>query len=121
MKNKVLLVDDDDTICELGKEMFEILGMETIVSQTFDEAVKNFQEFHQEIALVLIDYILDNVSGVEVFKALRDISPDFVGVLASGIFIDEDAPKYLNIGFREIIRKPYSLSTLKELVAKYVT
>ena len=120
MKNKVLLIDDDETLCELGKEMFEILNVEAFVAQTIEEAEKCFKHHFQDIALVIFDLNLDDVTGLDVFDLLKTINDDFVAILASGIFIDEDAPKYIEIGFKEIILKPYNLKILKEIIGKYL-
>ena len=121
MKNKVLLIDDDVIICELGKEMFELLDIEAHTSETLEEALTYFKANHQDVAIVLIDFILGEVSGVDVYNELVKISTDFTAVLASGIFVEDDAPKYSEMGFKEIVRKPYNLATLKELIAKYIT
>ncbi|MCK9328361.1 MAG: response regulator [Candidatus Cloacimonetes bacterium] len=119
MKKYVLLIDDDETLLELGKEMFDILNIQALTAFDMDEAVRCFKCQHNNIGLVIFDLNLDQVSGIEVFEALKEIDADFDAVLASGIFIDEDAPKYIELGFKEIILKPYNLSTLKQLSEKY--
>ncbi len=119
MKKRVLLIDDDETLLELGREMFEILNIEALTAFDLNEAVKHFVEFHECINMVVFDLNLDQMSGIDVFQALKEIDNNFNAILASGIFIDEDAPKYMEMGFKEIILKPYNLNTLKQLSDKY--
>jgi len=120
MRNKAMIVDDDFTICEIGKEMFEIFDVEAEYAQTMEEAVTYFTANHSEIGLIIFDLNLEECTGIEVFEALKQIDPEFVGIMASGQFIDEDAPKYTAIGFKEIIMKPYNLNKLKEIITKYL-
>jgi DNA-binding NtrC family response regulator len=118
MKQKVMIVDDDMILCEIGKEMFEILDIEAFTAQTLKEAVDTFTANQAEIGLVVFDLNLDENTGDEVFQALIQINPDFHGVIASGAYIDENDKKFA--GFKEFIMKPYNLNTLKDLAAKYL-
>lgn len=120
MKENVLLIDDDETLCELGQEMFEILNIEAFVALDLEEALECYSKNHMTIKLVIFDLNLEQASGVDVYEALKRIDNNFSAILASGIFIDEDAPKYLEMGFKEIILKPYNLSTLKRLTDNYL-
>ena len=120
MRNKVLIVDDDLTLCELGKEMFEILNVEAASALTLEEAVEFFNENHESIGLVIFDLNLEEVTGIEVFTELQKIDNEFTGILTSGVFIEEDAKMYKDIGFKDIILKPYNMSNLKDLIAKYL-
>jgi len=120
MKNKVLLIDDDDIICELGKEMFEILDVECFVAQTMKEAVECVQEHWNEIAFALIDLNLGRDSGVDIFNELIKIDSNFVAIMASGAFVESDAPTYKGLGFKDIALKPYNIGVLKDLIAEYI-
>ena len=120
MKNKVLIVDDEEMICEVGVEMFDMLGYEAFSAETLDEAVSCLKANLEDIGLAILDLNLRGVSGIDVFKALKEISPDLNVALASGEFIESDAPKYKEMGFNEILLKPYKLNTLQELVGKYL-
>jgi methylmalonyl-CoA mutase cobalamin-binding subunit len=56
-----------------------------------------------------------------VFEALKEISTDFVPVLASGMFTSHDIEEYKEKGFAEIIQKPYSFKDLTVLVQKHLS
>ena len=120
MKNKVLIIDDEDMICEVGVEMFDMLGYEAYSAETIEDAVECWKTNHAEIGLVILDLNLRGVTGIDVFHALKEIDDSLNVALASGEFIESDAPKYKEMGFREILLKPYRLNTLQELVTKYL-
>jgi len=120
MKDKVLIVDDEEIICEVAQEMFEILGVEAFIAMDMSEAVKCFQEKHEEIALAILDYNLPETNGVDILNELLKINKDFVPILATGMYVKSDIPKYQAMGFHDVIDKPYGLDVLKDLSRKYV-
>jgi len=120
MRNKVLIVDDDEIICELGVEMFDIFDAPTTAVQTMAEATQYFSEQYAEIGLVIIDLNLQECTGVDVFNTIKEIDPSLNAVIASGQFIESDAKQYLDMGFKELILKPYTLDKIKEMIGKYL-
>jgi DNA-binding NtrC family response regulator len=121
MEKKILLVEDDVILCELTKEMLQHFDIETFTAYTMEEAVKVFKENHEEIGVCIMDMNLEQETGVDVFEALKEISTDFVPVLASGMFTSHDIEEYKEKGFAEIIQKPYSFKDLTVLVQKHLS
>ena len=120
MKNKVLIIDDEFIICEVAKDMFEILGFEAFTAETRNEAIECFKENHENIAIVILDLHIPGTSGIEILKDLFMISKDFISILASGMYMIEDIPKYKEIGFTDVIDKPYGFESIKELIKKWI-
>jgi CheY-like chemotaxis protein len=63
---------------------------------------------------------LDNSTGIDVFNELKGISPEFSAILASGMFLEDDKQNYIDMGFNEVISKPYNLAELKRIIKEYV-
>jgi DNA-binding NtrC family response regulator len=120
MKDTVLLVEDDETLCELSQEMFKLLKTPLFVAQNEKDADKIFQEHHTSIAIVIFDMNLDNATGVEVFQSFKHIHEDFTAILASGMFLVDDKQDYFDLGFNEVISKPYNLAELKRIIKQYI-
>jgi len=120
MRDNVLIIDDEEVICDLGKEMFEIFDITATSAQTMVESVDYFKEHFSEIGLVILDLNLKECTGIDVFNALREIDPTLNAVIASGQFIESDAQKYTDLGFKEIILKPYTMGTVQEMIGKYL-
>lgn len=120
MKNTVLLVEDDETLCELSQEMFNLLKTPLLVAQTLEEAKKVFTVNAENIAVIIFDMNLDNATGIEVYKCLKEIDGSFSAILASGMFLEDDKQTYLELGFNEVISKPYNLAEIRRIIKEYV-
>ncbi|QHQ35646.1 phosphate regulon transcriptional regulator PhoB [Algicella marina] len=112
---KVLVVEDEEALSQLlsynlGKEGFE-------VALTFDgdEALMAVDE--QKPDLVLLDWMLPNVSGVEICRRLRAQSEtrDIPVIMLTARGEEEDRIRGLEQGADDYVTKPFSMS---ELVAR---
>jgi len=120
MKSKILIVDDEELICEVTKEMVEILGFVAFTATSYNEAEKCFKSHHDEIAMALIDYNIPDSSGVEILNLLKSIDDDFIPILATGMYVKSDISKYQDMGFLEVIDKPFGMDVLKRIINKYI-
>uniref|UniRef100_C6E2J0 histidine kinase n=1 Tax=Geobacter sp. (strain M21) TaxID=443144 RepID=C6E2J0_GEOSM len=109
----VLLVDDEETILELGREMLKELGFEVVTAGDGWEAVEVFQS-RDDISLVILDLTMPRLDGEECFRALRRLDPQLKVVMSSG-FTQQEVTDKLD-GIAGFIQKPYKLSTLRELL-----
>ena len=119
MKNKLLIIDDEPIICEVAQEILDFIGIIAFTASSLEDAVQIFKKYNQEIAIVIFDYHLPGTNGIEIFNELKKINEDFVPVLASGSYLVENKQQFFNIGFKEIISKPYCHDALKNLLSKY--
>jgi len=71
----VLLVDDEETVRAIGKEMLQELGFTTITAQDGGEAVEIFRAT-PDIAFVILDLTMPHMDGEQCFRELRRIRPD---------------------------------------------
>jgi len=70
----ILFVDDDSTLCQLGRAMLERHGYRVLVAEDGEAAIDVFRAHQHEIRAVLLDLSLPKQSGWEVLRALRDIN-----------------------------------------------
>lgn len=119
MKNYILLVEDDEMLCEIIQEMLELSGFNLFIANELDDAVRIFSDNYQAIKIAIFDMNLVEHTGIEVYEALKKINPEFVSILSSGMVTDEELSKYSNMGFDEIVKKPYNFSELIEVLNKY--
>ena len=117
-KKLVLIIDDETTLSEIIAEMFQMFGAETICATNKDETIKLVEANKTFIDLAIIDYNLDGESGDEVLKSIEEIDDTIYTVLASGMITEYDREKYENLGFNEIIKKPYRMEDLNKLYEK---
>ena len=105
----VLLVDDEERILTVGREICKALGYSVIVAASGKEAVKIYKKKKKDINLVVLDMIMPEMNGLETFLELKKINPDIKALLSTGYSIDEKAQEMLKQGCKGYILKPYSV------------
>jgi len=108
----VLLVDDDDTIIEVGREMLKALGYKVMVASKGEEAIELYGEKHGHVDMVILDMIMPDMGGGEVYDRLKHISPGVKVLLSSGYSIDGEAKDILERGCDGFIQKPFNMKEL---------
>jgi len=115
---RILIVDDEEIIITLEKEMLQRLGY-TVVSRTSPlEALEVFRAKSGEFDLVITDQTMPHMTGEHLAQKLIEIKPDIPIVLCTGYSaqIDENSAKAL--GIREFIMKPIVLLDLARIIRK---
>lgn len=112
----ILLVDDDEIAARIGRDILERYGYRIIVAGSGGEAVDVYQSYHQQIQLVLLDVILPDISGEQVFKQLKQHNPDVRVVLASGYNVNKHIQALLNMGCLDFVQKPFQSELLSEKI-----
>ncbi|MCD4721093.1 MAG: response regulator [Desulfobacula sp.] len=105
----VLLIDDEERILTVGREICKALGYSVILAASGKEALKIYKEKKLEIDLVILDMIMPEMNGLETFLELKKLNPDIKVLLSTGYSIDEKAQEMLRQGCKGYILKPYSV------------
>lgn len=108
----VLLVDDEETVRGVGREMLRELGFSVLTAIDGKDALEIFKT-HPEIALVILDLTMPHMDGEQCFRELRMLRPNVKVIMSSGYNEQEVAQKFVGKGLAGFIQKPYKLSTLK--------
>jgi len=108
-KGAALLIDDDDTVRSVVPQMLERLGFEVSFAQGGLEGVELFCREHPRFDLVVLDWIMPDLSGEKVLQALRDLQPELPVILMSGYSIEDLAA---NDERAVRIQKPMTLAAL---------
>jgi CheY-like chemotaxis protein len=67
---------------------------------------------------VILDMTMPRMDGEETFRELKALDPDVKVILSSGYSEDEVTQKFAGKGLAGFIRKPYTLSLLREILEK---
>ena len=105
----ILLVDDEDRILTVGREICKALGYKVMTAGSGKEALEIYAEKKDEINLVVLDMIMPEMNGLETFIKLKKQNPDIKVLLSTGYAIDEKAQEMLRQGCKGYILKPYSV------------
>jgi two-component system cell cycle sensor histidine kinase/response regulator CckA len=119
-RGRILLVDDQESVREVAKDMLETLGYEVITAADGLEGVSRYRDLWREIDLVLLDMIMPNMSGGDCFLRMREINPKARVVLSSGYSMEGAIQDVMNEGILAFIQKPYRLEELSKVVGTAV-
>ncbi len=114
----ILLVDDDDRIRDMGRQMIEIGGYEVIVARSGEEALVIYATKRAEISLVILDLNMPGMGGTRCLEELLRINPDIRVIVASGYSSNGLAKDEKGIGERGFISKPYDAKGILTAIRK---
>ena len=115
-KETILLVDDEEMIRDLGKQILTMEGYTVITAGDGREAVDLFLAGKGTIDLVLLDLTMPRMSGLEVLERIRKVDPKVKVVLSSGYRAEEaHDPEHLSVA-SAFLSKPYRLEGLSRTV-----
>jgi CheY-like chemotaxis protein len=112
----VLLVDDEEPICDVTSQLIELLGYRVISATSGWDAIRLYRESREPIDLVILDMIMPEMGGAETFDRLKEIDPNVRVLISSGFSIDESAYGTMARGAKDFIRKPFDMATLSKKI-----
>ncbi len=108
----VLLVDDEEVVREVGKELLEAMGYQVVAAKDGREAVELYANNKDDIDIILLDMIMPKMGGGEAFDRIREMNPRAKVLLSSGYSVDGQADEILKRGCDGFIQKPFSIKEL---------
>lgn len=112
--NRILIVDDEETLCEVLKLNLENEGYDVDTAFSAEQALTyNLREY----SLILLDIMLGEISGIKFAKMLKaDVATaDIPIIFCTARDTEDDMIMGLNLGADDYIMKPY---TIRNVVAR---
>ena len=109
----VLLVDDDESVLSVGRQMIQRCGFNVLIAADGREALRIFQEYADEIVCVVLDLTMPVMGGEEAFRGLRQLSPRVPVIMSSGFDELEVRDRLSGAGLAGFIQKPYDSAELR--------
>ena len=123
-KGKILLMDDEEPVREVGGEMLEGLGYEVEFTKDGAEAIelyKKAKESAQPFDAIIVDLTVPGrIGGKEAVEKLIEIDPEVKAIVSSGYSTDPIMADFRKYGFSGVIAKPYKLKELGEALHKVI-
>ncbi len=121
---RILLLDDEALILEIGKELLSYLGYETIAVQNGEEAVSLYNQalkLEEPFDAVILDLAVPGgMGGKEVVRELLRFDPNVKAIITSGYLTDPIIENYKEYGFVEVLTKPYDSVELERKLRKVI-
>jgi PAS domain S-box-containing protein len=108
----ILLVDDEETVRALGKNILTRLGFDVILAEDGKMGVEMYTKHRDEIRCVILDLTMPHMGGEEAFRKIRGIDPEALIILSSGYNAQEVTQRFAGKGLSGFLQKPYLPSDL---------
>jgi len=115
-RGTALVVDDEETVRLVAKNILERAGYRVLLATNGVEAIEIFKQAPRQISFVLLDSTMPLLSGEEALNRLLAIRPDVPILLSSGYNQIEVIKRFTGRGIAGFIGKPYSSATLLEKI-----
>lgn len=103
---RILFVDDEPNLVEIGKKMLERLGYQVETRVSSREALKAVEEGEGPFDLVITDQTMPNMTGAELARAILKLKPDLPVILCTGYSDSITAEQADAIGVKAFLMKP---------------
>lgn len=113
---RVLFVDDEIILEELGTEMLKKLGYRVESRNSSIEALKAFKANPDKFDIVITDMTMPNMTGVNLAMEIHKINPDIPVVLCTGFSNEINKKNYKSKGISVLIMKPVIQSELGKAI-----
>jgi PAS domain S-box-containing protein len=113
---RVLFVDDEEQLASLGEMMLGPLGYTTTIRTGSKEALELFRSRPSDFDIIVADYTMPHMTGVELARECKRVQPDIPIILATGFAetLAEDMVARENI--TSFIAKPYRAADLARAI-----
>lgn len=117
----VLLVDDEEIVIGVGKQMLEKLGFSVLTAANGKEAIDIYRNNKDRIGLVVMDMIMPGMGAGDTCEQLQAIDPGIKVLLSSGYGVDQHTSEVLKRGCKGFIQKPFNMQVLSEKIGEILT
>ena len=124
-EGKILLMDDDEVVRQVGSQMLTLLGYEVTESYDGQDALQKYQDAitsGNPFDVVILDLTIPGkMGGQETISKLHEINPQVKAIVSSGYSNDPIMANFKEYGFSGVVPKPYSLEKLGETVQSLIS
>jgi CheY-like chemotaxis protein len=117
---RILYIDDDESQLFASKRMLERWGYCVSAYIEQREALDVVLAGKLRFDLVVTDYSMPGISGIEIARAIHDAQPELPVIMISGYINDELRQQAASAGVGELIGKPQNLEDLRDAVQRLI-
>lgn len=111
---KILIVDDEKDLAFLLGEILENKGYQVTVAKTAKKAIEMIEK--ERFDLYLLDIILPDINGVELFLKIKGLFPESKAIMMTGFAVEDLIESAIKHGAYACIYKPFDLQKLFAMI-----
>ena len=116
--SSILVVDDEQPVCDMIKDMLEPAGYDVTSTLSASQALSIFKESARD--LIITDMVMPETTGIDLIMKIKEMEPSVKILAISGGGGINGRFDYLAVaellGAKSILKKPFSLSDLRSKV-----
>ena len=112
----ILLVDDEEIVIGVGRQMLEKLGFSVLTATSGKEAIELYKVDQGKIGLVVLDMVMPGMGAGDTYDELQAFDPEIKVLLSSGYGVDEQTSEVMKRGCKGFIQKPFNMQALSEKI-----
>lgn len=116
--NPILVIDDEQSICEFFTDLFDEYGMTIDVEQSGTSGLK--RALGDSYSLIFLDVKLGDMNGIDVLKRLKEGNPDTKVVMISGYLTEDIIEEALKLGVDGYLYKPLSVRDILSMTLRFI-
>jgi CheY-like chemotaxis protein len=109
-------VDDEQSVLAVTRRVLEKKGYRVVAASEGEAALTALRMHANEVRLVITDMMMPGLDGAALVPLLRNLAPSVKIIGVSGLDQHYRAAQLAELGFSEILLKPYELTTLLDAV-----
>jgi len=107
MQGSVMIIDDEEVIRILGRDVLEVHGYKVHVAMNGPEGIKLLREHANSVNLVILDMVMPEMSGRQTFMELKSIKPEIKVIICSGYGKEHYIRELTDEGAAGFLQKPF--------------
>ena len=115
---KILFVDDDPQILSIVEQFLSRCGFNIATEPSGLKAIERVRESH--FSVVFSDLSMPEISGMELLKQIKKISPETEVIIVSGYGTIEAAIEAMKLGSYDFLEKPINFDRFKILIDRII-
>ena len=119
-EERILLVDDERQVGLVTSKILERMGYHVTLKANGSEALETFSAAPNDFDLVITDRTMPGLTGIELAKAILEVRPQLPVIMCTGYADGIDHQEGHQMGFSEILLKPFEMATLGEAVRRFL-
>lgn len=117
-KATILVVDDEQDICDITRMFLERHGFKVVLAYDAKSAYAAFEKAKPQV--VLLDILLGKDSGIDVLRKFKEIDPEIKVIMVTALDDATTIRECKALGADDYVSKPFTASYLNDLVLQKI-
>lgn len=115
---RILFVDDEQFLIDIGKEFLEKLGYTVDVWPNPNEALDSFRKNPDKYDMVITDMTMPTMTGLKLASEVKKVSPLIPIILCTGYSKNITPESAIDMGINSILMKPLTLQKMAKTIRR---